>query len=673
MKGVLLAASFSLLISLFGTPLFIKFLVKRGYGQFIRDDGPTSHHTKRGTPTMGGAVILAATLGAYFLAHLFTLNPPTASGLLVLFLMAGLGFVGFLDDFIKISKQRSLGLRSREKLIGQTLVGVIFAGLALQFPNEQYRTPASLLVSFVRDTNISLALGGSTVVGVILFVIFANVMIAGASNGVNLTDGLDGLATGVCTMVFGADAYPDGRLTSPLERVGLVVAYGATVLLLGLAPALVFDPAAQGCSQCPANLLARHQRPRSPRRPLQRDGVRARPGLGARACRPRRVARRAVVFRGAAPHGARAARGASCTSGSSPPTTPTASAADSSPTMRSTSGSGAGQAAALGALALGVVLAWVRGRRARDERGAPRDRAWRGARAGRASRRARPRPRGSGARARLPARRGPPGRRRRAAPSSCRRANGRAVTPLVRGGRPVAVLGHRADLLDDPGLLEEVGAAARLALDHERLQAEPRAQLEQLRASRARDRRGRRRRAPPARARPARRRPAAARRALAGAAAAARPARRRRQPGASTRQRPSCAARSTSCASSARGIYPAVLVDEGLAAALDALAEEGRVPIVVGPMPARAARSAGRGRRVLPRRGGRQAQPRTWRRGLAPSVSDGRLVVEIDAAGTLDGRPHRSRGPHRRARRRAHRRARQQRRTTIRAEVPCAS
>ncbi len=204
MKGVLFAASISLLISLFGTPLFIKFLVKRGYGQFIRDDGPTSHHTKRGTPTMGGAVIIAATLGAYALAHLFTLNPPTASGLLVLFLMAGLGFVGFLDDFIKISKQRSLGLRSKQKRAGQALVGIIFAVLVLLFPNDQYRTPASLLVSFVRDTNISLAVGGSSVVGVILFVIFANVMIAGASNGVNLTDGLDGLATGVSTMVFGA-------------------------------------------------------------------------------------------------------------------------------------------------------------------------------------------------------------------------------------------------------------------------------------------------------------------------------------------------------------------------------------------------------------------------------------------------------------------------------------
>jgi phospho-N-acetylmuramoyl-pentapeptide-transferase len=202
-KGVLFAASFSLLISLFGTPLFIKFLVKRGYGQFIRDDGPTSHHTKRGTPTMGGAVILAATLGAYFLAHLFTLNPPTASGLLVLFLMAGLGFVGFLDDFIKISKQRSLGLRSREKLIGQTLVGVTFAGLALQFPNEQYRTPASTQISFIRDTRLDLAFAGPAL-GVILFVLWAYVMIAATSNGVNLTDGLDGLATGASTLVFAA-------------------------------------------------------------------------------------------------------------------------------------------------------------------------------------------------------------------------------------------------------------------------------------------------------------------------------------------------------------------------------------------------------------------------------------------------------------------------------------
>ncbi len=203
MKGVLLAATFSLIISLLGTPLFIKFLERRGYGQFIRDDGPTSHHTKRGTPTMGGAVIIAATVVAYAVAHLLTLTPPTASGLLVLFLMVGMGVVGFLDDFIKISKQRSLGLRSREKLLGQALVGVIFAVIALQFPNGQYRTPASPFISFVRDTNINLAFAGTTL-GVVLFVVWANVMIAGTTNGVNLTDGLDGLATGVSTMVFGA-------------------------------------------------------------------------------------------------------------------------------------------------------------------------------------------------------------------------------------------------------------------------------------------------------------------------------------------------------------------------------------------------------------------------------------------------------------------------------------
>jgi len=202
-KAVLLAAAISLVLSLLGTPLFIKFLVRRSYGQFIRDDGPTSHHTKRGTPTMGGAVIMGASLLAYGAAHLFTLTPLTVSGVLVLFLMAGLGIVGFLDDYLKISKQRSLGLRSREKLAGQTLVGVIFAILALQFPNERFRTPGVPFVSFVRDTNVNFAFAG-TLLGLILFVLWANLIVAGLSNGVNLTDGLDGLATGASAMVFGS-------------------------------------------------------------------------------------------------------------------------------------------------------------------------------------------------------------------------------------------------------------------------------------------------------------------------------------------------------------------------------------------------------------------------------------------------------------------------------------
>jgi phospho-N-acetylmuramoyl-pentapeptide-transferase len=201
--AVLVAAVASLVISLFGTPAFIKFLVKRGYGQFIRDDGPTSHHTKRGTPTMGGAVIVLATLIAYAVAHLSFWTTPTWSGILVLFLMTGLGIVGFLDDYLKISKQRSLGLRSKQKLAGQTLVAVLFAILVLQFPNHLGRTPASTRISFVRDTNIDLAFVG-TIGGIILFIIWANVIVAATSNAVNLTDGLDGLATGASVMVFAA-------------------------------------------------------------------------------------------------------------------------------------------------------------------------------------------------------------------------------------------------------------------------------------------------------------------------------------------------------------------------------------------------------------------------------------------------------------------------------------
>jgi len=202
-KGVIIAGAVALIAALLGTPMFIRFLVKRGYGQFIRDDGPTTHHTKRGTPTMGGAIIMGSVLVAYAAAHLVTLQLPTMSALLVLFLMTGLGVIGFLDDFIKISKQRSLGLRSKQKLAGQIAVGVVFSVLALNFRNDQFRTPASPFISFVRDTHINLAFAG-TIGGVLLFVIWANIIIAGTSNGVNLTDGLDGLAAGVSTMVLGA-------------------------------------------------------------------------------------------------------------------------------------------------------------------------------------------------------------------------------------------------------------------------------------------------------------------------------------------------------------------------------------------------------------------------------------------------------------------------------------
>ncbi len=203
MRAVLISGGLALVLSLLGTPLFIRFLVKKQYGQFIRQDGPTAHFTKRGTPTMGGVVIILATLLGWGGASLVTGNLPSASAVLLLFLMTGLGVVGFLDDFIKISRQRSLGLSARWKIVGQGLVGVGFAVAALQFPNENFRTPASTQVSFIRDTGIDLAFAGMTL-GLVLFVLWANFLITAWSNAVNLTDGLDGLATGVSLIVFGA-------------------------------------------------------------------------------------------------------------------------------------------------------------------------------------------------------------------------------------------------------------------------------------------------------------------------------------------------------------------------------------------------------------------------------------------------------------------------------------
>ncbi len=203
MRAVLISGGFSLVLALLGTPLFIRYLVRKQYGQFIRQDGPTAHFTKRGTPTMGGVVIIAATVLGWAGGRVVTRNHPSASALLVLFLMVGLGVVGLLDDFIKISRQRSLGLSARWKIAGQGLVGVTFAIAALQFPNENFRTPASTRISFIRDTGLDLAFAGATI-GLIAFVLWANFLITAWSNAVNLTDGLDGLATGASLVVFGA-------------------------------------------------------------------------------------------------------------------------------------------------------------------------------------------------------------------------------------------------------------------------------------------------------------------------------------------------------------------------------------------------------------------------------------------------------------------------------------
>jgi phospho-N-acetylmuramoyl-pentapeptide-transferase len=188
-KTILVSAGVALILSLFGTPLAIKVFTRRGYGQLIREEGP-AHATKRGTPTMGGTVIVIATLIGYLVGHVVTNDPMSASGLLVLMLMAGLGLVGFIDDVIKIYKQTSLGLRSGAKLAGQVVVGGLFAVLVVnsRLADGFDLTPADAHLSFLRDFGPSL--------GVVPFVLWIMFLIAGTSNAVNLTDGLDGLDAG---------------------------------------------------------------------------------------------------------------------------------------------------------------------------------------------------------------------------------------------------------------------------------------------------------------------------------------------------------------------------------------------------------------------------------------------------------------------------------------------
>jgi phospho-N-acetylmuramoyl-pentapeptide-transferase len=200
--SVLVAAMTALVLALLGTPLVVRLFRKQGYGQEIREDGPASHATKRGTPTMGGTVIILATFTGYVVAHIVALRHPgrgpTASGLLVLGLMGSLGLVGFLDDFIKIRKQRSLGLTALAKFGGQFVTGIGFGLLTLQFRNHTTGlTPASTHLSFVRDYQ---AIG----LGTAGFVELAYLIITATSNAVNLTDGLDGLASGSSVMVLAA-------------------------------------------------------------------------------------------------------------------------------------------------------------------------------------------------------------------------------------------------------------------------------------------------------------------------------------------------------------------------------------------------------------------------------------------------------------------------------------
>lgn len=205
MIALLIAGGVGLAFSLFLTPLFVRLFRSLHWGQFIRDDGPQSHHAKHGTPTMGGIIFILGSIVGYFIGHWVAQEPITLSGLLVIYLMVGLGIVGFIDDFLKTRNQRSLGLGGWAKIAGQVIVAIGFAALALNFPDRYGLTPASSMISAVRDISwLDLAVFG-TVAGFILFALWVTAIIVSASNGVNVADGLDGLASGAA--IFALSAY----------------------------------------------------------------------------------------------------------------------------------------------------------------------------------------------------------------------------------------------------------------------------------------------------------------------------------------------------------------------------------------------------------------------------------------------------------------------------------
>ncbi|MGH3909411.1 MAG: phospho-N-acetylmuramoyl-pentapeptide-transferase, partial [Pseudonocardiaceae bacterium] len=196
MSSILVAAGVALLASILFTPYLIRVFSRQGFGQEIRQDGPQTHQSKRGTPTMGGVAILLSLWTGYLVTHLtVTGTGMTASALVVLLLTTVLGVVGFLDDLIKIRRQRNLGLNKTAKLVGQLLAAVLFAILAMNFRDADGIAPASTHLSFVRDIAV-------LSFGAVGFVIFSYLLVSAWSNAVNLTDGLDGLAAGSAAMVL---------------------------------------------------------------------------------------------------------------------------------------------------------------------------------------------------------------------------------------------------------------------------------------------------------------------------------------------------------------------------------------------------------------------------------------------------------------------------------------
>ncbi len=184
MGEVLIAGMAAMLITIFLGPKFIEYLRVREFGQHIREDGPQEHHAKAGTPTMGGLIIFVSICVPYLV-----LSERDAQSLTVFGVALGCAALGFADDYIKIIKRRSLGLSARWKILGQILLALVLWYVARHYVGLKP-------VLYFRIG------GGSLDLGPVLYFVLVFLVLSGTSNGVNLTDGLDGLAAGCCAIVL---------------------------------------------------------------------------------------------------------------------------------------------------------------------------------------------------------------------------------------------------------------------------------------------------------------------------------------------------------------------------------------------------------------------------------------------------------------------------------------
>uniref|UniRef100_UPI00403F7B21 phospho-N-acetylmuramoyl-pentapeptide- transferase n=1 Tax=Ornithinibacillus sp. FSL M8-0202 TaxID=2921616 RepID=UPI00403F7B21 len=186
--GLVITIAIAFLITVLLSPILIPFLRRLKFGQSIREEGPKSHMKKTGTPTMGGImIVLSIVITSIVMASKYG-GFGYELGLL-LFVLLGYGLLGFLDDFIKVALKRNLGLTSKQKMLGQIIIAIIFY---IILRNQGFPTYIQ-----IPGTDIQWDLG----IGYAILIVF---MLVGASNGVNLTDGLDGLLSGTAAIAFGA-------------------------------------------------------------------------------------------------------------------------------------------------------------------------------------------------------------------------------------------------------------------------------------------------------------------------------------------------------------------------------------------------------------------------------------------------------------------------------------